>query len=107
MQKNYEIQEIKNKSWHQICWSDVKLYLECPRCFYNQKKLKIWRPGFGPDTASIPTAIDELLKDECDIMRKLEMTLRIFEKNNVDAKPFVDEDNLVKQWRQKLEYDDS
>lgn len=94
--------EIKNKIRYQLSWSDIKLFLECLRCFYNLKRLGIKRPGLGPDTDlfNVPNAVDELWKKESDLCRKLKINPPIIDTNKIEAQLFDDENHSVQKWRQ-------
>ncbi|MBM3357152.1 MAG: PD-(D/E)XK nuclease family protein [Betaproteobacteria bacterium] len=48
--------------------SKVELFMECPRCFYLDRRLGIGRPAGFPFTLN--SAVDELLKREFDRYRK-------------------------------------
>ena len=47
--------------------SKLDLYLNCPRCFYLDRRLGIGRPSGPPFTLN--TAVDQLLKSEFDEYR--------------------------------------
>ena len=75
--------------------SKIDLFLQCPRCFYLDRKLGISIPS-GPQF-SLNLAVDALLKKEFDIHRK-NKTLHPFQiENNIDAIPFDHAD--IEKWR--------
>ena len=84
---------------YRLCWSDINLFMQCPRCFWLLKHLGIKRPGCDPESFRLPSAIDKLRKDECDRCRITKTTLKIFEKNNIEAIPYEDEEKSVINWR--------
>jgi len=69
-----------------ISRSKMELFLECPRCFYLDRRLGLDRPslpGF-----SLNDAVDHLLKNEFDILRKDGKKHDLMEKYGIDAIPF-------------------
>ena len=48
--------------------SKIELFMQCPRCFWLDVRLKITRPSSPP--FNINKAIDELLKREFDSFRE-------------------------------------
>ncbi|MEK7481026.1 MAG: PD-(D/E)XK nuclease family protein [Patescibacteria group bacterium] len=75
--------------------SKIDLFLECPRCFYRDRKLGIGRPPGFPFTLN--AAVDHLLKQEFDIHRAAGTAHPLIEKYGVDAKPVPHKD--LAQWR--------
>lgn len=73
----------------------IDLYLDCPRCFYLDKKLGIKRPGGLPFTLNV--AVDTLMKKEFDIHRAVGTKHPLMEKYGIDAVP-VDHEQLA-EWR--------
>ncbi len=66
--------------------SKIDLFLQCPKCFYLDRKLGISQPSGAPFTLN--NAVDALLKKEFDIYRQ-NKSLHPFQiKNNIDAIPF-------------------
>lgn len=63
----------------------IDLFLECPRCFYLDRKLGIKRPGLP--SFSLNSAVDDLLKKEFDILRKNGNAHEIMEKYGIKAVP--------------------
>jgi hypothetical protein len=73
-----------------ISRSKLDLFLECPRCFYADKRLGITRPsmpGF-----SLNSAVDALMKKEFDLLRKAAKPHALMTKYGIDAVPFVHPD---------------
>ncbi len=78
--------------------SKIDLFFECPRCFYLDQRLGIKRPDTFPLTLNI--AVDELLKKEFDILRKLQKPHPIMEEYKLDALPLQHPDLEV--WRDAM-----
>ena len=75
--------------------SKIDLFLECPRCFYIDRRLGVGRPPGFP--FNLNSAVDTLLKQEFDMYRKRGASHPLIEKYGVDARP-VPHDSLDK-WR--------
>lgn len=73
----------------------IELFLECPRCFYLDRRLGVGRPPGFP--FALNSAVDTLLKKEFDIHRAKNMRHPLMEKYGVDAVP-VDHKDLT-EWR--------
>ncbi|MBI2051808.1 PD-(D/E)XK nuclease family protein [Candidatus Roizmanbacteria bacterium] len=69
-----------------ISRTKVGLFLECPRCFYLDKKLGIARPGIPSFTLN--NAVDTLLKKEFDLLRKNGEAHALMKKYKINAVPF-------------------
>ena len=68
-----------------ISRSKIDLFLECPRCFYLDRKLGLGRPGM-PGFA-LNSAVDTLLKNEFDLLRKNGQRHELMIKYGIDAIP--------------------
>ena len=75
--------------------SKIDLFLNCPRCFYFDRRLGVAKPPGFP--FSLNSAVDTLLKKEFDVLRSKGLNHPLIEKYGVDARP-VPHDNLD-QWR--------
>lgn len=78
-----------------ISRSKIDLFLECPRCFYLDRKIGLGRPsmpGF-----SLNSAVDALLKNEFDLLRKNGEKHELMIKYGIDAIPFNHPDLPI--WR--------
>ena len=75
--------------------SKIELFMQCPRCFWLDTRLKISRPSGPP--FNINKAIDELFKKEFDYFRKQGKPHPLMTENSVDAIPFEHKD--MDQWR--------
>jgi len=78
-----------------ISRSKIDLFLECPRCFYLDRKLGLGRPGMPG--FSLNSAVDALLKNEFDLLRKNGQKHELMEKYEIDAIPFNHPDLPI--WR--------
>ncbi|MDP2909857.1 MAG: PD-(D/E)XK nuclease family protein [bacterium] len=75
--------------------SKIDLFLECPRCFYLDRRLGVARPPGFPFTLN--SAVDSLLKQEFDIYRANGTKHPLIEKYGVDARPVRHND--LDKWR--------
>ena len=75
--------------------SKIDLFLQCPRCFYIDRKLGVARPPGFPFTLN--SAVDHLLKQEFDIHRANGTQHPLIERYGVDARPMAHRD--LNQWR--------
>lgn len=75
--------------------SKIALFLECPRCFYLDRRLGIGRPDTPPYTLN--NAVDHLLKREFDNHRALATPHPIMTEHGVDAVPL--RHPLLETWR--------
>lgn len=78
-----------------ISRSKIDLFLECPRCFYLDRKLGLGRPGM-PGFA-LNSAVDALLKNEFDLLRKNGQKHELMVKYGIDAIPYSHPDLPI--WR--------
>lgn len=76
----------------------IDLFLECPRCFYLDRKLGVDRPPGFPFTLN--SAVDLLLKKEFDAYRKKGEPHPLMRSNGIDAIPFQHE--KLGEWRDAL-----
>lgn len=75
--------------------SKIDLFLNCPRCFYYDRKLGVGRPPGFP--FALNSAVDHLLKLEFDIHRANGTKHPLIEKYGIDARPVAHED--LDKWR--------
>lgn len=78
--------------------SKIDLFINCPRCFYLDRKLGVAQPPGYP--FSLNAAVDKLLKKEFDIHRARGTRHPLMEHYGVDAVPLVHE--KLNQWRDSL-----
>src|SRR3989338_1031914 len=70
-------------------------FLKCPRCFYLDRKVGLDRPGLPG--WPLNDAVDHLLKNEFDLLRKDGKKHALMEKYGIDAIPFQHPD--LPDWR--------
>jgi len=80
----------------QLSPSSLNLYLECPCCFWLEKKQGIKRPPAYP--YALNQAVDTLLKQEFDSYRAKGEIHPLILAHNIPAKLFPNQD-LLNQWR--------
>lgn len=78
-----------------ISRSKIDLFLECPRCFYYDRRLGIGRPPGFP--FALNSAVDRLLKQEFDACRYQQASHPLIDKYGVDARPVAHPD--LDKWR--------
>ncbi|MFH0739931.1 MAG: PD-(D/E)XK nuclease family protein [bacterium] len=82
-----------------ISRSKIDLFLNCPRCFYLDRKLGIAQPPSFPFTLN--SAVDTLLKKEFDIHRVKQTSHPFIEKYGLDnVLPY--QNDLMDEWRNAL-----
>lgn len=79
--------------------SKIDLFVECPRCFYLDRRLGVKRPGGFPFTLN--NAVDFLLKKEFDTHRAAGKAHPLMEQYGIKAVPFQHE--KMDQWRHNFE----
>ncbi len=80
---------------YKLSRSKLELFLECPRCFYLDRRCGIGQPPGPPFTLNV--AVDALLKREFDYHRAREEPHALMKEFGVDAVPFNHPD--LDQWR--------
>jgi CRISPR/Cas system-associated exonuclease Cas4 (RecB family) len=85
----------KSSEPFKISRSKIDLFLECPRCFYLDARLGVKRPQTPAFTLN--SAVDSLLKNEFDLLRKKGKSHELMKKYKIDAVPFDHED--LPLWR--------
>jgi hypothetical protein len=73
-------------------------YLNCPRCFYIDKRLRVEPPSGPPFT--INSAVDHLLKKEFDHYRALGQPHPYMVEAGINAIPYADE--RLEDWRENF-----
>lgn len=81
-----------------ISRSKIELFMQCPRCFWLDARLKIKRPSGPP--FQINKAIDELFKKEFDTYRTKSEPHPLMLDNQIKAIPYTHED--LDKWRQNF-----
>ncbi|OGG18128.1 hypothetical protein A3D78_00740 [Candidatus Gottesmanbacteria bacterium RIFCSPHIGHO2_02_FULL_39_14] len=80
---------------YKLSRTKIDLFLNCPRCFYLDRKLGISQPPGFP--FSLNSAVDKLLKKEFDIHRANSASHPLMKTYGIDAVPFQHED--INNWR--------
>ncbi len=75
--------------------SKIDLFLECPRCFYLDRRLGVGRPPGYPFTLN--SAVDTLLKKEFDIHRAGNKAHPMMEQYGIEAVPYQHQE--LNNWR--------
>ncbi|MCL5733941.1 MAG: PD-(D/E)XK nuclease family protein [Patescibacteria group bacterium] len=78
--------------------SKIELFIECPRCFYLDRRLGVGRPPGFP--FSLNSAVDALLKKEFDIHRAKGTPHPLMIKYGIKAVPFSHKD--MDKWRENF-----
>lgn len=78
--------------------SKIELFMQCPRCFWLDARLKLKRPDGPP--FNINKAIDELFKKEFDSYRLKQEPHPLMVEFGVPALPFAHDD--LDKWRQNF-----
>ena len=79
--------------------SKIQLFLDCPRCFYFDRKLGVARPPSLPFNLNL--AVDQLLKNEFNIYRRERRPHPLMERDHIDAIPFSHPELDV--WRENFQ----
>lgn len=86
------------KTPFKISRSKIELFMQCPRCFWLDVRLKIKRPSSPP--FNINKAIDELFKKEFDVYRKDGKPHPLMTDNQIKAVPYQHEE--LNKWRENF-----
>lgn len=78
--------------------SKIDLFLNCPRCFYLDRRLGVGQPPGFP--FNLNTAVDALLKREFDIHRAKNTRHPLMKSYGIDAVPYQHE--KMDEWRDSL-----
>ena len=78
--------------------SKIQDFLDCPRCFYLDRRCGTGHPGSLPFTLN--TAVDQLLKTEFDGYRAQAKPHPLIIEHEIDAIPFAHPD--LNEWRMNL-----
>jgi hypothetical protein len=101
MSSSYNAQRVRNlfgtddQKPFKLSRSKIQDFLNCPRCFYLDRKCGTGQPGSLPFTLN--TAVDSLLKVEFDGYRRENKPHPLMVANNIDAIPFTHPD--LDDWR--------
>lgn len=84
-----------SKDPFRISRTKIELFLECPKCFYIDRRFGIGRPPGFP--FSLNAAVDKLLKKEFDSHRVAQSRHPLMEKYGINAVPY--EHEKINEWR--------
>ncbi len=87
--KTYGLFNPKSETPFKLSRSKIDLFVECPQCFYLDRRLGVGRPPGFPFTLN--SAVDTLLKREFDLLRKDGLPHPLFEEFGIEAIPFSSE----------------
>jgi len=88
----------KSKDPFKLSRSKIDLFLECPRCFYLDRRLGIGRPPGFP--FNLNSAVDKLLKKEFDVHRAVSRAHPLMTAYGLDLIPFSHQ--LMDEWRENF-----
>ena len=74
--------------------SKIELFLNCPKCFYLDRRLGVGQPPGFP--FALNSAVDTLLKKEFDIHRVQQTTHPLMKAYGLDMVPF--EHEKINEW---------
>lgn len=98
-QRTQNLYQPNSKTPFKISRSKIDLFLECPRCFYFDRRLGISRPSWPAFTLNL--AVDILLKKEFDLLRQKSEAHELMKQYQIDAVP-LDHPDLDK-WRNNFQ----
>lgn len=87
-----------SKASFKLSRSKIDLFLNCPRCFYMDRRLGVGQPPSYP--FNLNSAVDKLLKKEFDIHRAAGSTHPLMKAYGLDLVPFKHE--KMDEWRDAL-----
>lgn len=93
-----KLYEPDSKEYFKVSRSKIDLFVECPRCFYLDRRVGVSRPQGFP--FNLNSAVDLLLKKEFDIHRKQKTPHPLMDSYGIEAVPF--EDKRMDEWRENF-----
>ncbi len=93
--KTWGIFDPSSKDPFKVSRSKIDLFIQCERCFYLDARLGVKRPSFPAFTLN--SAVDFLLKNEFDLLRKKGESHELMKRYGIDAVPFDHKDLPI--WR--------
>jgi len=97
-QRTRNLFEVDSKVPYKLSRSKIDLFLNCPRCFYLDRRLGIGQPPGFP--FNLNSAVDKLLKKEFDIHRAAGNPHPLMKEYGLNAIPFQHE--KMDFWRDAL-----
>lgn len=97
-QRKKNIYDPKSRQPFRLSRSKLDLFLNCPRCFYLDRRMGVGQPPGFP--FNLNSAVDKLLKKEFDVRRAAGQAHPLMKQYKVDAIPF--EHAQLDEWRDSL-----
>ncbi|MBU1075946.1 MAG: PD-(D/E)XK nuclease family protein [Spirochaetes bacterium] len=97
-QRTRNLYDPANSKPFKLSRSKIELFMDCPKCFYLDRRLGVGRPPGFP--FALNSAVDALLKKEFDLLRKEKRSHPLIEKYNIDAMPA--EHEKLDEWRENF-----
>jgi len=97
-QRTRNLYDPASKETFRLSRSKIDLFLNCPRCFYLDRKLGVGQPPGYP--FSLNSAVDKLLKKEFDTHRAKGTPHPLMKAYGLDAIPLAHE--KIDEWRDSL-----
>lgn len=85
----------ENQDSYKVSRSGIEYFIQCPHCFYLEKRLGLKRPSGPP--FSLNSAVDHLLKKEFDALRVRQEAHPLMKEYGINAIPFSHES--LDTWR--------
>ncbi len=95
MTSKKKLYDPKSKEPFKLSRTKIDLFIDCPRCFYLDRRIGIARPRGFP--FNLNSAVDHLLKKEFDTYRQQQEPHPIMEEAGLDAIPYSHPN--LDQWR--------
>ncbi len=96
--RKYNLYSSSSSELYRLSRSKIDLFINCPRCFYLDRKLGVAQPPGFP--FSLNSAVDKLLKKEFDLHRAKGTTHPLMKTYGIDAVPLAHE--KMNEWRDAL-----
>lgn len=96
--RSRNIYDPKSPAPFKLSRSKIELFMNCPRCFYIDRRLGVGQPPGFP--FNLNSAVDRLLKKEFDVHRAAGTPHPLMVKNGIDAVPFQHE--KIDEWRENF-----
>jgi len=96
--RKYNLYDPNSLAPYKLSRSKIDLFVNCPRCFYLDRKLGVGQPPGYP--FSLNSAVDKLLKKEFDVHRANGTRHPLMEKYGIDAVPLAHE--KINEWRDSM-----
>ena len=96
--RKYNLYNPDSTELFRLSRSKIDLFINCPRCFYLDRKLGVAQPPGYP--FSLNSAVDKLLKKEFDLHRAKGTTHPLMKTYGIDAVPLAHD--KINEWRDSL-----